>query len=188
MALDCAGVFLMKLASYTANRPGIAGIGSRIIRFRFSGRYSHSEIVFEPGDGVDALMPDGTCNMNALGELWCASSAIADKMPPWSKYRAGKRGGVRLKRIYLDPEKWELVESRDDPMYAAVYTLACEGEPFSWRYIFKWLAWFMSFAQTKQKTCSNFCAAGFGIPEEDVHRYDPCVLDATMKFKLKGLP
>lgn len=178
----------MKLASYTANRPGLAALGSWAIRTRFSGRYSHSEVVFEPGDGVDALMPDGTCDHTASGELWCATSVIAEKLPPWSKYRPGKRGGVRLKRIYLDPAKWDVIAAPADPLYAAFYTQATEGDPFSWRHIFKFFSWAMSFARTKQKTCSQFCAAAFGMAEDDAIRIDPCTLHAIMQFKGKPPP
>ena len=76
----------MQLASYVGTRRSLMGIGNRLIRLRLSGlkealktdasldqtvlRASHSEVVFEPGDGVDHLMPDGTCEPNAKGELW----------------------------------------------------------------------------------------------------------------------
>lgn len=45
------------------------GLGNVLIRLRLRGPYSHSEIVFEPGDGVDHLMPDGTCALDVTGAL-----------------------------------------------------------------------------------------------------------------------
>lgn len=56
----------MQLASYTATLPGVQGVFNRLIRWRFDGAYSHSEIAFEPADGVDALMPDGSCQTDAV--------------------------------------------------------------------------------------------------------------------------
>ncbi len=47
----------MLLASYKSTRPGWQGIANRLIRWRLRGVYSHSEIVFQPWDGVDDLMP-----------------------------------------------------------------------------------------------------------------------------------
>lgn len=38
----------MQLASYTATLPGVQGVFNRLIRWRFDGAYSHSEIAFEP--------------------------------------------------------------------------------------------------------------------------------------------
>lgn len=69
----------MKLASYKATRPGLQGVANRLIRWRLRGPYSHNELVFEPGDGVAALMPDGTCAADARGALWCASSVAAEQ-------------------------------------------------------------------------------------------------------------
>ena len=63
----------MKLASYKATRTGLQGLINRLIRWRFSGAYSHTEIVFEPGDGVAGWMPFGGCEPDADGALWCAS-------------------------------------------------------------------------------------------------------------------
>ena len=46
----------MQLASYKSTRLGLQGIANRIIRLRLRGPYSHTEVVFEPGDGVDHLV------------------------------------------------------------------------------------------------------------------------------------
>lgn len=105
----------MKLASYKGTRAGLMGIGNWLIRLRLRGIYSHSEIVFEPGDGVDALMPDGTCEPDADGALWCVSSTGLERLPTWSPRRAGRLGGVRFKRIVLG-DKWHLRKVEQHPL------------------------------------------------------------------------
>lgn len=171
----------MKLASYTATRPGWQGLFNRIIRWRFGGLYSHSEVVFEPGDGVDQLMPDGACNPDAAGALWCVSSTAMERLPAWSRYRAGKLGGVRFKRIVLDPSRWDTLPVAADPLYAAVYAVGHEGNPYSWRLIGKLVSWLVAFKVTRQTTCSQICAAMFGVPDSDAWRFDPCSLHAATK-------
>lgn len=171
----------MQLASYKATRPGLQGLFNRLIRWRFSGIYSHSEVVFEPGDGVDALMPDGSCAADADGALWCASSVAMERLPAWSRYRAGKLGGVRFKRIVLEPAKWDvLAVGRSWAFDAAWYARNCEGHPYSWRLIAKLASWLVSFKVSTQTTCSQFCAAALGVPESDAWRFDPCTLPAAV--------
>lgn len=171
----------MQLASYKSTRPGLQGIANRLIRWRFAGPYSHSETVFEPGDGVDALMPDGTCQPDAAGALWCASSVAVERLPAWSRYRAGKQGGVRFKRIALDSAKWDCIQDRADPVLAATYAVAHEGNPYSWRLIFNFVAWVISFKVTTQTTCAQVCAAMRGVPDEDAWRFDPCTLHVAVQ-------
>lgn len=172
----------MQLASYKGTRPGLQGLFNRVIRWRFGGPYSHNEIVFEPGDSVDEFMPDGSCAADADGALWCASSVAMERLPAWSRYRAGKLGGVRFKRIILDPAKWDLLPaSRMQAVDAALYAVACEGHPYSWRLIAKLASWLVSFKVTTQKTCSQFCAGALGVPESDAWRFDPCVLPAAVR-------
>ncbi|MES1977318.1 MAG: hypothetical protein V4451_04735 [Pseudomonadota bacterium] len=170
----------MKLASYKATRAGWQGWFNRLIRLRFSGPHSHSEIVFEPGDGVDALMPDGTCEMTEAGELWCASSVAIERLPNWG-YRAGKVGGVRFKRIALDPGKWDLRPLRRDAQFAAEYFKTNEGVPYSWRLIAKFIAWCVDLRGTKQLTCSQVCAGACGVPPAEAWRLDPCTLDVVVQ-------
>jgi hypothetical protein len=138
----------MKVASYLATRPGIQGIANRCIRLRFGGEFwkdgvaSHTEVVFMPGDGVDHLMPDGTCEPNEAGEYWCASSAARERLPEWSRMRAGKTGGVRFKRINLsDTAKWEVREFPRDPLYAAQWYIDNEGTAYDWGMAFGFFLW-----------------------------------------------
>ena len=48
----------MKLAFYIGTRsPWYIGLGNRLVRLRLRSQISHCELLFEPGDGVDDLMP-----------------------------------------------------------------------------------------------------------------------------------
>ncbi len=172
----------MKLASYKGTRAGCQGWFNRLIRWRFSGLHSHSEIVFEPGDGVGNSMPDQSCEPNEAGELWCASSVALERLPQWSTYRAGKVGGVRFKRITLDPEKWDLRPLNRDPHFAAAYFNLTEGVPYSWRLIAKFAAWFVDLRGTTQLTCSQACAGACGVPPAEAWRLDPCTLDVVAQW------
>lgn len=167
----------MKLASYRGTRFGIMGIGNILIRMRLRGIYSHSEIVFEPGDGVDHLMPDGTCAADADGALWCVSSTGLERIPAWSFRRAGKRGGVRFKRIALG-SKWTLDSVAQSPMDAAKWAALNQGGLYDWQLIVGFLAWLIP--QKKSRVmCSEACAEMLGY--EDAWRFDPCVLRAAVK-------
>ncbi|CAN7566055.1 hypothetical protein [Acidovorax sp. LjRoot117] len=168
----------MLLASYITIRPGIQGIANRLIRFRLQSKESHTEVVFEPGDGVDGLMPDGTCQPDATGALWCASSVAWERLPKHSR-RAGKRGGVRFKRIALKPEHWHLQPYRRDPMLAAQRIKRREGEPYSWRLILGWVGWLITVIRppSRRKTvCSQLAAEAGGVAPEQAFRLDPATL------------
>lgn len=184
----------MKLASYVGTRDSVIGLGNRFIRLRLSGireffktnpsedqsilRASHSEIVFEPSDGVDYLMPDGTCQPNANGELWCMSSTGLETIPDFSKRRAGKVGGVRFKRINVNSTHWELDPLYNDPVGVAVWANENQGRLYDWQLIFGFLAWMIPNKKSRVM-CSEACAEALGIP--DAHRFDPCTLQAFVK-------
>ncbi len=163
----------MQLASYHSTRPGWQGIANRLIRLRLRGIYSHNEIVFEPSDGVDQWMPDGTCQPDASGALWCVSSVAAERLPAWSKRRAGKVGGVRFKRIRIDPDRWHLQPLHGDPRVAALIARRDEGAMYDWQLIASFLAWLIPHKSARW-TCSEFCAHLLGIHQPE--RIDPCVL------------
>ena len=166
----------MKLASYKSTRPGIMGLGNILIRLRLRGIYSHSEIVFEPGDGVDHLMPDGTCAPDADGAMWCVSSTGLERIPAWSQRRAGKRGGVRFKRIVLS-DKWTL-DPVSNPEHAARWAVENEGRLYDWQLILGFLAWVIPHKRSRV-VCSEACAEMLGL--EDAWRFDPCALRAVVK-------
>ena len=165
----------MKLASYKGTRAGLMGIGNVLIRLRLRGIYSHSEIVFEPGDGVDHLMPDGTCKPDTMGALWCVSSNGLEPVPTWSPRRAGRRGGVRFKRIVLG-DKWHLREVPHSPEYAARWAVDNQGRLYDWQLVIGFLAWLVPHKKSRVM-CSEACAEMLGY--DDAWRFDPCVLDAV---------
>ncbi|SDM57475.1 hypothetical protein SAMN05428957_10898 [Oryzisolibacter propanilivorax] len=168
----------MLLASYKSTRPGLQGVANRLIRARLRGIYSHNELVFEPGDGVDALMPDGTCAADAAGALWCASSVAAEALPAHSPRRAGCGGGVRFKRIALDPGHWDMRRVACNPVLAAQWFKAHQGELYDWQLIAGFATWLMPHKASRW-TCSEACAAALGAPEGDAWRFDPCSLEAA---------
>lgn len=169
----------MKLASYKGTRAGIMGLGNILIRLRLRGPYSHSEVVFEPGDGVDALMPDGTCQPDADGALWCVSSTGLEHIPAWSPRRAGKRGGVRFKRIVLG-DKWTLDATPACPQRAARWALDNQGRLYDWQLVLGFLAWLIP-QKASRVMCSEACAEMLGLL--DAWRFDPCSLRAVMGAK-----
>lgn len=166
----------MRLASYHGTRSGIMGLGNIAIRLRLRGRYSHSEIVFEPGDGVDHLMPDGTCEPDADGALWCVSSTSLERLPAWSPRRAGRMGGVRFKRIVLTPTKWTLDPVQADPLYAANWAVENQGVLYDWQLIFGFLVWLIPNKRSRVM-CSEACAEMLSY--FDAWRLDPCSLRAV---------
>ena len=163
----------MLLASYKSTRPGLQGLANRIIRLRLRGPYSHSEIVFQPGDPVGHLMPDGSCEPDVNGALWCASSVAAEALPAHSTRRAGRMGGVRFKRIALAPDHWDVQSMRADPVAAAQWFLTNQGALYDWQLIAGFLAWFVP-GKADRWTCSEAGAAAAGLPEEEAWRVDPC--------------
>lgn len=172
----------MLLASYTSTRPGIQGIANRLIRWRLDGRTSHSEIVFQPWDGVDDLMPDGSAAPDADGALWCVSSVAAEHLPAWSRRRAGCVGGVRFKRIRLDPARWETVPVHANARRAAIVARQLEGDLYDWQGVAGFLAWLIP-QKADRWSCAELCAHLAGI--KDAWRFDPCVLHAALTTQAK---
>lgn len=169
----------MLLASYTAIRPGIQGLANQLIRFRLRARESHTEVVFEPGDGADELMPDGTCQPDANGALWCASSVAWERLPTYSPRRAGRRGGVRFKRIALKPDHWHLQPYKRDPVKAARLFKRREGEAYSWRLILGFVGWLVNVIwrpSRRKAVCSQIAAEAGGVDPEESWRFDPPVM------------
>lgn len=167
----------MRLASYTSTRPGLQGIANRVIRWRLRGIYSHSEIVFEPGDGVGAWMPDGTCNPDKDGALWCVSSVAAERLPAGSQRRPGALGGVRFKRIAMDESRWDLVRVQADPLKAAALAGLIEGAMYDWQGVLGFVSWLIP-NKDDRWSCAEVCAYLLGFAE--AWRFDPCSLHAAL--------
>jgi hypothetical protein len=177
----------MKLASYIGTRAGIMGLGNVFIRLRLGGQESHSEIVFEPGDGpvVAALMPDGTLEPDADGALWCCSSVGLERMPSWSRRRPGHLGGVRFKRIVVSGSNWELdpAPTHVDPLAAAWWAAENEGSLYDWWAVVRYLFWVLP-QKLSRGMCSEVCARMFGVPAEDAHLLDPRTLRVVVRARL----
>lgn len=167
----------MKLLSYTGTRPGIAGIGNRLVRWRLSSPYSHSEVMFEPGDGVEYLMPDGSLEPDADGAYWCASASATDVMPNWGDkrcVRAGAKGGIRFKRIVIKPENWTVCPYQFDAAQVASWFYVHEGDLYDWRHILSYLGMMANVITHQDEyrfTCAEACAAAAGFNKAEV--FDP---------------
>lgn len=174
----------MKAGFYTGTRPGLIGLGNQAIRLRLKGNASHCEAVFQPGDGVDHLMPDRTCEP-VDDALWCASAVGAERMPAWSPRRPGRLGGVRFKRIVLD-EHWELLDPLCDPLPVAQRFFDMQGALYDWQYIFGFVAWPIP-QRDEREACSESLAAALGFPQP--WRFDPMALKCALTWRLaqKGL-
>lgn len=120
---------------------------NRFVSWFLRGPYSHCELVLETNDGVSE----------------CISSSLSD-------------GGVRLKKIELKPENWDLVEVPGDPVAALRWLVAHEGNGYD-------LVGLLSFvgrrgvSSGKRSFCSEAVAAMLGWPES--RRFDTMTLYAT---------
>lgn len=165
----------MKLLSYTGTRPGIAGIGNRLVRWRLGSPYSHSEVMLEPSD-IEAAryVPDGILTPDSDGAVWCMSSSATDLMPTWNnkrKRRAGAKGGVRFKRIVVNPDNWEIQDYPFNAESVARWFYTYEGSPYDWRHIYSFLGTIPNaiFPQDQSKyTCSEACAAAASFIHAEV--------------------
>lgn len=173
----------MKLLSYKSTQSGLKGIANILIRFRLKTRISHSELMFEPGDGVDNLMPDGTCEPDENGAYWCASSSALERLPEWSKTRANKIGGVRFKRIVPEENKWFIRKTSRDPFFAAVTIKENEGKMYDWQLIVGFIFWLIP-DKTNRKMCSEIISESLGFNSES-WRIDPALLDAIIVNETK---
>jgi len=176
----------MKLASYKGIRSGIMGLGSHLIRWRLNDVYSHSEIIFEPGDGVDHLMPDGTTEPQE-GYYWAVSSTGLEKIPSWSNRRAGKTGGVRFKRIKFEDAKWDIQDlpsKHFDAVKVAKLARRIEGALYDWQLILGFIAFFIPNKKSRFM-CSEVCA--YLLEYSASERYDPSNLHSFTDTLLRWL-
>uniref|UniRef100_A0A6M3MHQ2 Uncharacterized protein n=1 Tax=viral metagenome TaxID=1070528 RepID=A0A6M3MHQ2_9ZZZZ len=170
----------MKLASYHGTRSGLMALGSMLIRLRLRGPFSHTEAVFEPGDGVDHLMPDGTCQPDADGALWCCSSVGLERIPAWSRRRPGRLGGVRMKRIVLNPKKWTLDPVTTNPIAAAQWARDNEGRLYDWQLILGFVSWLIP-RKKSRVMCTGAALEMLGVPH--AWRFDPCSAQALVSWR-----
>lgn len=170
----------MKIASYKGTRAFPFNIGNILIRLRLRGDYSHTELVFEPGDNVAEFMPDKSLEITSEG-FWSISAVALEKLPEYSKKRAGKVGGVRFKRINFDPSNWDIIEVPKSVSAQQVAKLAneLEGDKYDWMLIGSFLAWFLR-NESKRFTCNELIAYLLGIKEP--WRLDPCSLHNVCEY------
>lgn len=168
----------MKLASYIGTRKGFMGVGNILIRLRLGGSESHTEIMFEPGDGVDHLMPDGTCEPDENGAYWHFSSVGLERMPEYNR-RAGKLGGMRFKRIVPDL-KWVHDPTQADPLFAATKAKEMDGKLYDWQAVCRYVLWIIP-NKLSRGMCSEVAAVLLGIPDEDAYLFDPRTIRAANK-------
>ncbi len=172
----------MKLASYIGTRTGIMGVGNILIRLRLGGQESHTEIMFEPGDGVDSYMPDGTCQPDENGALWHFSSVGLERMPAWSRRRPGHLGGARFKRIVPD-SKWAHDPLRTHPELVAALAVSAEGSLYDWQAIVRFMFWILP-AKMNRGMCSEIVAGLLGVDAKHAHMFDPTTLRAAVRATL----
>lgn len=191
----------MKAAFYIGTRSGLNGIGSVITRFRLSGfdgltgknapmsQISHCELVIEPHDGVDDLMPlDGLTMLPTTqpidGALWLAGASATDAMPRWSPRRAGARGGVRFKRVDVRSGKWLLVDldhlSPAQKRAAVQWFVDHQGAMYDWLLIGQFIAWLIP-ENPERHVCHEALAAALGIAGS--HRLNPASLCEVLTWR-----
>lgn len=169
----------MFLATYKAIRPGFQGLGSYAVRLGTNSKYSHTELVFEPGDGVESFMPDGSLERGTDNTLWAFGATASDIMPEWSERRAGRRGGCRFKRIEFKDSNWDFVQI-DPAVFKAIegirVCMAVEGKAYDWRHIGSFLGPIANliFRQSGDKlTCAELAARVFGLSHPELfHPYN----------------
>jgi hypothetical protein len=175
----------MKLAFFVGKRPWYLGL----IRLRLRSRISHCELVFEPGDGVDALMPDGACAPDAQGALWCASSTARQSIPAWSARRPGCTGGVRFARIVLAGPDWITVglpwASRADKERAALWFKQHQGALYDWQLIAGFVAWLIP-GKANRWACHEACAQALDLAGG--HRLEPAALCEIARWRAAAAP
>ena len=120
---------------------------NRLVCWYCRGRFSHVELVLREEDGVST----------------CASSSFMD-------------GGVRIKKIILDPEHWEVIETSADLDTALFWLDRHLGNKYDILGILGFL-----FRRIKQDRRKFFCneAVGEMLGEIDPWRFDPCSYAAT---------
>lgn len=173
----------MLIASYKSVRPGLVGVGNKLIQYRLESEISHSELVFEPSDGVDSLMPDLTTNPDPLGGLWCGSSVFAERLPEFSPVRPNEIGGVRFKRINVHNGNWTTLKiniPRQDKIDAALWFKKHQGSYYDYSLIANYVLWLLPSNVDGRYMCSESVASALKMIE--AHRYDPALLHNTLAY------
>lgn len=73
-------------------------------------------------------------------------------------------GGVRMKGIYLDPAKWDVVDVDGDVTAAWSWFATHVGQRYDWAGVFRFVIPFLPHRR-RQWFCSEACAAALGLPD-----------------------
>lgn len=173
----------MLLATYIGITDGLQGFGNILIRKRLDSLYTHSELIFEPGEGVDSFLPDRNANPSLDGSLWAASSVFAEKLPNYSPVRAGEYGGVRFKRINIRTKNWVTIKlgfSREKKAEIAQWFRINQGAKYDYSLIANYAMWWLANDVSGRYMCSESIATAIGMIEP--HRYHPALLHNTLQY------
>lgn len=125
----------MKAAFYTANRPGLAGLYNRLVRWIDGGPYSHVELIFADGMSASASYLDGGVRFKRIEfdpDHWEIIEVGGDEATARAWFVAHEGRGYDLMGtarflfgvIPQDPDKWFCSEA----------VAAALGLRDSWRY------------------------------------------------------
>ncbi|GHA27634.1 hypothetical protein GCM10007989_24380 [Devosia pacifica] len=128
------------------------------------------------GDWFDKLIHWWTCGAYSHVELvvgdpetWPGEVIILSSSP--------RDGGVREKRLALDPKHWTLVTVPGDADHAAMFIRGWIGARYDWLGIVLSQVIPIDWHWSNRWFCSEICAAALGIPEPQrmspsgLHRY-----------------
>jgi hypothetical protein len=140
----------MKVAFYKATRPGFQGIFNRLVRWWTNGPYSHCEVVL-----------CGAPN----GYSMCASSSFID-------------GGIRVKKIQLNPAKWDVIEFPANRIKTIDWFAYRDGSKYDALGLFGFI-WRRSDGDKKRWHCSESVAEALGFNQ--AWRFDPNTLASVLR-------
>lgn len=129
---------------------------NRLIAWFLNGPYSHCELVLETVEGLST----------------CVSSSQSD-------------GGVRLKKMALEPAHWDLVAVRGDTLVALRWLVAHEGNGYDLWGLLGFIGR-RGEAAGNREFCSEAVAAMLGWP--DPWRFDPMTLYAACVAEAADVP
>lgn len=173
----------MLLATYVGVTDGLQGVANILIQRRLKSLLTHSELIFEPGEGVDEFMPDKNTYPLSDGSLWAASSVFAERLPDYSPIRPGEWGGVRFKRINIRTNNWVTIKlgfQREKKLEMAQWFQDNQGAKYDHSLIANYAIWWLASNVEGRYMCSEAIATAMGMIEP--HRYHPALLHNTMRY------
>lgn len=124
---------------------------NRLVAWYLRGDYSHCELILSESIGVSE----------------CASSSYLD-------------GGVRTKRMVLDPEHWDIIEVGGDENYVRSWLSYYEEDRYDILGLLGFV-WRRESGMSEKWFCSEAVAAMLGI--EEPWRFDPMNLYFALKAR-----